>query len=639
MPAQDPTTVKLLTLLNVSSLKSRRRSLKIAQAVGEQSDAPKRRKLGGKLIVPVQAEEAQEESEAESDLEGSDTGEGSSTSTLDSYSLHFGTSQDSSPAILTPASRATIDSGKLRPQQHDLGAGPAELGRVVSSQAEGTQLDESPATLPSLLSSYRDVMLPYVGTSPKEHDKARRQACDHIINHLQRHRKQIMSNNARLLAHSKATAAAAETAKSNPSAPKPVISDPPTDVRDQGFTRPTVLILLPFRNSALALVDTLITALHESRSEPGSKEPPKTENYSRLQSEYGLPPGVEDKLLSAEPGTYPSDHVRNFAGNTDDAFRLGMRLSNKGKGWRLFSGFLSSDIIIASPLGLRMGVERDGPPDFLSSLEVILVDQLDSLAMQNWTHLTSTLELCNVLPKDAHGADFARVREWCLDGHSAYLRQTIMLSAYETPQIRALFNNTKLLRNVAGRVRQARRYGAAPIPEGIVNWTKLECEVASKEADARFEYFKTKLVPDILSTSRAQTLLFVPSYFDYLRVYNHLVATAPSSVAGISEYSSNQDISRARQAFFKGTKPVLVITERFYFFRRYKVRAIKHLTFYAPPDHAQFFTEILSFPFLDDETVSAADVQVTCLFSKFDYMRLERIEGSTEAARMCTQSK
>lgn len=51
---------------------------------------------------------------------------------------------------------------------------------------------------------------------------------------------------------------------------------------------------------------------------------------------------------------------------------------------------------------------------------------------------------------------------------SGYLRQTIMLSAYETPQIRALFNNTKLLKNVSGRVRQARRYGAALIPEGIV---------------------------------------------------------------------------------------------------------------------------------------------------------------------------
>ncbi|KAG8719294.1 rRNA-binding ribosome biosynthesis protein utp25 [Ceratobasidium sp. 394] len=295
------------------------------------------------------------------------------------------------------------------------------------------------------------------------------------------------------------------------------------------LTRPTVLILLPFRNSALALVNTLIAALHESRPKPGQNDPPKTENYSRLQSEYSLPLGTEDKLLSAEPGTYPSDHVRNFAGNTGDLFRLGVRLSNKGKGWRLFSGFLGSDIIITSPLGLRMGIEREGPPDFLSSLELGLVDQLDSLAMQNWTHLTCILELCNVLPKDAHGADFARFGAFAPD---------IMLSAYETPQTQALFNSTRLLKNVTGWVRQARQYSAAPIPEGVVvNWTKLECEEMSKEADARFEYFKTKIAPDILTTSRAQTLLFVPSYFDYLRVYNHLASTAPWSIAGISEYA------------------------------------------------------------------------------------------------------
>ncbi|KAF8600160.1 DUF1253-domain-containing protein [Ceratobasidium sp. AG-I] len=448
-----------------------------------------------------------------------------------------------------------------------------------------------------------------------------------------------MANNARLLAHSKAAAAATETAKLNPNSKPSVIPDPPADVRDQGFTRPTVLILLPFRNSALAIVDTLIAALHESLGKDSSEQP-KTENYARLASEYGLPPGTEDKLLSAEPGTYPSDHVRTFAGNTDDAFRLGLRLSNKGKGWRLFSGFLGSDIVIASPLGLRMGIERDGPPDFLSSIELLLIDQLDALAMQNWSHLTHVLELCNVLPKEAHGADFARVREWCLDGHSGYLRQTVMLSAYETPQIRALFNNTKLLKNVSGRVRQARRYGAALIPEGIAtNWVRLDCEDAAKEADVRFEHFKTKLVPDILSTAQAQTLIFVPSYFDYLRVYNYLVATAPSSVAGISEYSTNQDISRARQAFFKGTKPVLVITERFYFFRRYKLRAVKHITFYAPPEHAQFFTEILSFPFLDDESAPAAgDVKVTCVYSKFDYMRLERIEGTKETVSLCASS-
>jgi len=36
-----------------------------------------------------------------------------------------------------------------------------------------------------------------------------------------------------------------------------------------------------------------------------------------------------------------------------------------------------------------------------------------------------------------------------------------------------------------------------------------------------------------------------------------------------ARYSSNQDISRARQAFFAGNKSFLLVSERFHFFRRY----------------------------------------------------------------------
>jgi len=63
-------------------------------------------------------------------------------------------------------------------------------------------------------------------------------------------------------------------------------------------------------------------------------------------------------------------------------------------------------------------------------------------------------------------------------------------------------------------------------------------------------------------------MIFVPSYFDFVRVRKHLKALE-LSFAVLSEYSSNQDISRARQSFFAGDKAFLVMTERFHFFRRY----------------------------------------------------------------------
>jgi len=125
-----------------------------------------------------------------------------------------------------------------------------------------------------------------------------------------------------------------------------------------------------------------------------------------------------------------------------------------------------------------------------------------------------------------------------------------------------------------------------------------------------------------------------------------------------ARYSSNQDISRARQAFFAGNKSFLLVSERFQFFRRfaftnpsltsllisfpldlfisvcrYKIRGIRNLIFYGPPDHPQFFSEFLSFPFLDDG-VDASDVTCRVLYSKYDFFKMERIVGTKEAVAM-----
>ena len=66
---------------------------------------------------------------------------------------------------------------------------------------------------------------------------------------------------------------------------------------------------------------------------------------------------------------------------------------------------------------------------------------------------------------------------------------------------------------------------------------------------------------------------------------------------------------------------------------RYKIRGIRNLVFYGRPDHPQFYTEFLSFPFLDDE-VEPSDVTSRVLYSRFDWFRLERIAGSRGARQM-----
>ena len=83
----------------------------------------------------------------------------------------------------------------------------------------------------------------------------------------------------------------------------------------------------------------------------------QVENRARFFADFSLPNGAEDKLLTAPAGTYPEDHVANMSGNIDDHFRIGIKVTRKTI--KMFSDFYSSDIILASPLGLRELIEKE----------------------------------------------------------------------------------------------------------------------------------------------------------------------------------------------------------------------------------------------------------------------------------------
>jgi hypothetical protein len=126
----------------------------------------------------------------------------------------------------------------------------------------------------------------------------------------------------------------------------------------------------------------------------------------------------------------PPDFRALFSGNTDDHFRMGIRIT-RGQ-VKLFADLVNSDIIVASPLALATKIAEDAaaaahggggdghkggrkggkgggkgapPPnkrpatssgsaaaagaesDFLSSIEVVVVERADVMLMQNWQHV------------------------------------------------------------------------------------------------------------------------------------------------------------------------------------------------------------------------------------------------------------
>ncbi|KDR67537.1 hypothetical protein GALMADRAFT_258194 [Galerina marginata CBS 339.88] len=636
MDEGNSVTTKLLTLLNVSATKIGKRKRFNEEFVPAEK-LNKRRSIT--FADPIKTSEKAKvvvlevEKEVVVSMNGKNVGDDDEVDDLeveepassDSYQKHFGLN----PLCLSESSRTAVDSrswANSREKCGKLGSAmvsiPSNSGASTSTSASEIDIldnlkepfstrqskqakgqAELQNELLSTLSTRKDL---YVTSTPLETKRPTREAIAlHALNHVTKKRRRVLKNNERLT----------RAAKANPDAP------PLEDVQDQGFTRPSVLVLLPFRSSALDWFRAIT-----SHTPPPSFQ---IENQSRFLAEYGLPEGAIDKLVTAEPGTYPPEHVDTFKGNVDDNFRVGMKLTRKTI--KMFADFYGCDIIIASPLGLRRSIEKEKNGDYLSSIEILVIDQMDALTMQNWEHIKFVMSHINKLPKESHDTDFSRIKPWYLDGHAAYLRQSILLSAYETAETRSLYNTE--LKNVEGKIRTEKTWLPVEIPSGIdQNFMHFDCVSPTDEPEKRFHHFTTQLLPSVLKSAvqSTNTIIFIPSSFDFIRIQNHFRKTPGVTYAVLSEYSSNQDISRARQAFFKGEKSFLLISERFHFYKRYKIRGSRNIVFYGPPDHPQYFTEFLSYPFLD-EGVEAPDVTCRVLFSKYDRFKLERIAG-TEAA-------
>ena len=291
------------------------------------------------------------------------------------------------------------------------------------------------------------------------------------------------------------------------------------------------------------------------------------------------------------------------------------------------------------------------------------MDHADVIAMQNWQHLTTVLDAVNRIPVKHADADVMRVRESHLEGLARHHRQTIVLSSFASPEINALARNQ--CANVAGRARwRVLEYpgvlaraaagaegarlrfdrvrdvagSAVSAPDRDRKASKASKSSASVHTSAsvsrldelRFEHFTQHTLPALRETPRPGSLVFVPSYFDFVRVRNALTAHEVS-FAVASEYTPPRDAARARTLFADGRKRVLLVTERAHFYHRRKIRGVNEVHFYALPERAEFFAEFVRFC---TNSVGASANRATVAFSRLDAMRLERVVGTARAKKM-----
>ena len=424
----------------------------------------------------------------------------------------------------------------------------------------------------------------------------------HVLNHIYKTRDRILKDNQRLQNNSDA------------------------EFLDQGFTRPKVLIVVPTRDTGYHIVDKII-------KKSGIEQVDKKGKFRDQFFEDSLPPSSK-----------PKSFQQIFKGNTNDFFVLGMKFTRKAI--KLYSNFYQSDIVVCSPLGLQMIVEntdkKKRQDDFLSSIEIAIVDQFNVIEYQNISHIYTILEHLNTIPKEQHDSDFSRIRMWYINDQARLFRQTMIFTKYVSPNSNAIINHKCL--NWNGRWKNHRRISPEESSVGqlgirvkqIFQRFNVVGGQVVEEPDYRFKHFTSVMIPSITKSTGYEDgiLIYIPDYTDYLRLSNYLREKTSILFGEINEYSSQKKLNTNRSLFQQGRVKVLLYTERLHHFRRYEIRGVKSVIFYQPPTNPEFYSEVVRYigksAFLGATDLNISTVR--CLYSKMDGLSLERVVGTKRAA-------
>lgn len=387
---------------------------------------------------------------------------------------------------------------------------------------------------------------------------------------------------------------------------------------------------------------------------------------------------VEENLTLRTFRKRPEDFRQVFYGNMDDCFCFGMSLglphsavdgakSKKGSGTQhtsIYSHVLNSDILICSPLGLRKRLGKAGDVLVsLSSIEVSVVDQADVLVMQNWEHLQEVTKMLNERPRETTEGltQISRLFEWAMRNDitksnplpvsPSGRRQNIILTAFSHSTIQSTFRGlceydvkdaTDGEEDAYATLYKAATFYIAPAKQtGVIpkvtlpirqHFLRYDATTIANADDERFDYFTQQLFPSRIQSlidREVRTILFVPSYFDFVRLRNHFFNEHRELTAFLSEYSTEKQQRQVLGQFTDMERPFLIMTERFYFFKRYFVRLAEQLVFYSPPIHPSYYSTLISKLNADSPNAS-----VMLIYGKYDTHELVRIAGTERAKQL-----
>lgn len=410
----------------------------------------------------------------------------------------------------------------LKREAEDLGsrvsAGPSLTGKALARIA---------AASVNVSSLYADLLV-VDGLQPSVREQIQTAVIRHMLGHVYRYRNAVAESEEQL---KKAEAGMFEGGGR----------------RDQGFVRPTVLVLLPTRDCCFHFIEEL------------TKNSKKLELWSRFVEEYGQSaPVAEGGQLNhrqrvLEEKSIDWKELFSDEKNSDDDFKIGVQWNIAKNRFRLYTDFLKSDFVVASPLGLKMLKDFD----CLSSIEVCFVGRADVLAQQNWDHVNDVLAKLNQQPQSTNETDFSRVREYFLSEKSNLWRQTIFSTGLLTPELLSSFRQFSSSQD--GHVKIRRRFPEPlPLDSRIQRqvFTRVPCNVFAEAGSNIVHYFFDK----VFETLEEQTLVFISSYFDFVMIRSTLIRKEFDDFVSITEYSEPSEVTRGRARFRQKQRKLLLYT-------------------------------------------------------------------------------
>ena len=461
----------------------------------------------------------------------------------------------------------------------------------------------------TLFNTYSDIL--YTNRTLDTHHDICVAYCTHVVNHVIKKRAMI-HNHTQLIQ-----------------------KDSHNEYTDQGYTRPSVLILVPFANTAYRVVNTLLSLTPATNKR-------RILNYQKYIDIYQ----VENEKEKQNNRSASYKHL--FDGNNNDCIRLGIKYDTNQI--VLYSNFDYSDIIIGTPLGLKMLLYNDNngelkQNDYLSSIEIVISEQSHCYLQQNYSHYQSVIHALNKIPYETKMTDFSRIYPLYLNTLGSYIRQNIVISDYNSLQISNDYDS--LLHNIYHKYKLRSLYTNQLSQLTTTNLTQIyqmiACNDIASTAELRYEYFVKNLLPKFrLSYSNSDhmfsqpyTVLYTNNYYDFIRLRN-VLHDKHINYTQINEYSRNSEIIRNLNYFKSGEKRILLCNERWQFFKRYKIHHMCNIIYYNLPQNTEFYLTNIN------DLVSPNNQQkhiIYVLYDKYDWMLLERLIGTEKAKNMISSAK